>query len=549
MEDITKKIREAQTNSGRSPDLMPCDFKSLGEALSAICKRNSSSKFLTYLEDGTEIASLDYSEFELLVTKTASWLASKGISKGDRVAIAAYNHVDTVVQYFACWILNCCVVPLNMGEDDNRLSYIVSNSKASLLLCREEFFERITNCVTSEFAIVKVDQVYHSEIENCQTIEIVTNENQLEQDCLIVYTSGTTGNPKGVVLVQRNLFADGYSIGLWHNITQSTTMMCVLPIHHVNGTIVTLVTPFLHGAGVVLHKKFSSSSFFPTIQKYNVGLVSVVPTLLAFLLEAKADSLHVQENSLRYILCGAGPLTCELAQQFESHYKIRIMHGYGLSETTCYSCFLENSLSEEDHNHVMYNYGFPSIGTPLPCNEMEIHSPEGITLAEYERGEIVMRGWNVMREYYQNPTANSETFAHSWFRSGDEGFYITLANSKKYFFITGRLKELIIRGGVNLAPLEIDEVLAAAPGVKSGICVGFVNDFYGEEVGAIVVPQNSNVTSSQILEYCASKLPFSKTPKVVLFATELPVTSTGKYQRNKVKHLFAEWQSTQFKKS
>ncbi|HYF03372.1 MAG TPA: long-chain fatty acid--CoA ligase, partial [Patescibacteria group bacterium] len=137
---------------------------------------------------------------------------------------------------------------------------------------------------------------------------------------------------------------------------------------------------------------------------------------------------------------------------------------------------------------------------------------------------------------------------NGWFRSGDEGFFKKDEKGRDFYFITGRLKELIIRGGVNLAPLEIDEVLARAPGVKAGICVGFVNDFYGEEVGALVIPNNEKVLKEEILEFCFKNLPFSKAPKVVLFAEQLPVTSTGKYQRNKVKDLFKEYQGVQFKK-
>jgi long-chain acyl-CoA synthetase len=196
----------------------------------------------------------------------------------------------------------------------------------------------------------------------------------------------------------------------------------------------------------------------------------------------------------------------------------------------------------------MQDYGFPSIGVPVAANEMAIHDDNGNALAEMERGEIVIRGANVMKEYYQNPEANEKTFAHGWFRSGDEGFFKRDAAGREYFFITGRLKELIIRGGVNLAPLEIDEVLAQAPGVKAGICVGFENDFYGEEVGALVIPDSPQASKEAILEYCLAAIPFSKAPKVVVFTDALPVTSTGKYQRNSVKHLFAEWKAAQFRK-
>jgi len=153
-----------------------------------------------------------------------------------------------------------------------------------------------------------------------------------------------------------------------------------------------------------------------------------------------------------------------------------------------------------------------------------------------------------MIEYYNNREANEETFKNGWFRSGDEGFYVNDEKGRPYFFITGRLKELIIRGGVNLAPLEIDEVINKAPGVKAGIAVGFENDWYGEEVGAYVeLKEGAEEDEEAILDYCREHLPFSKSPKVVVFGDQIPVTSTGKYQRRKVTHHFEQWKDVQFK--
>jgi len=323
--------------------------------------------------------------------------------------------------------------------------------------------------------------------------------------------------------------------------------MCVLPVHHVNGTIVTHVAPFLACASVVLNRKFSASHFFDIVRTESVNIVSVVPTLLAFLLEANANGEGSAEGGLRHIICGAGPLTCDLAQRFEDRYGIPIIHGYGLSETTCYTCFLPRELSALTHRAWMRDYGYPSIGVPLPCNEMAIHSADGTELRAGERGEIVSRGPNVMKEYAGNAKATQEAFKHGWFRSGDEGFMKLDDEGRRFFFITGRIKELIIRGGVNLAPLEIDEVIARAPGVRAGIAVGFENNIYGEEVGALVIPNDDTVQAESILAFCREHLPFHKAPKVVLFTEALPVTSTGKYQRNKVKGLFAAYRDVQYR--
>ena len=255
-----------------------------------------------------------------------------------------------------------------------------------------------------------------------------------------------------------------------------------------------------------------------------------------------------ENNQFRHIICGAGPLTVKVAQNFEEKFDIPIIHGYGLSETTCYSCFIPADQPKEEHKKWMRDFGYPSIGIPVPANEMDIQDEQGNSVPEGERGEIVIRGVNVMKGYFNNREANESAFKNGWFRSGDEGFIKKDEKGNPYYFITGRLKELIIRGGINLAPLEIDEVINKAPGVKAGIAVGFENDWYGEEVGAYVeLKEGAEQNEAVILDYCREHLPFLKSPKVVVFGEELPVTSTGKYQRLKVAHLFEEWSNVQFR--
>jgi long-chain acyl-CoA synthetase len=478
--------------------------------------------------------------------RLASLLAENGVERGHRVAIAGHNHPDTILAYFACWLMGACAVPLNMTEDDARLAYILEDSDAKLVLCRSEYRGRITHAHVVDVDTDAADPEFYRAVRAQAPYPFAsTNADMMQDECLIVYTSGTTGNPKGVVLVQQNLFADGADIAAWHGMTAESHVMCVLPVHHVNGTVVTHVAPFIVGATVVLNRKFSASHFWEIVRQENVNIVSVVPTLLAFLLEVENDQRPATSDQLHFI-CGAGPLTCELVERFETTFGYRVVHGYGLSETTCYTCFLPRDLSLAEHQSWLLDHGFPSIGVALPCNEMAIHSEQGEPLGPGQRGEIVARGANIMKGYNNNAEANAKAFEFGWFRSGDEGFYLNDASGRAFYFITGRIKELIIRGGVNLAPLEIDEVINRAPGVRAGICVGFENVLYGEEVGALVIP-GEGAQVDAILEFCRSHLPAHKAPKVVLFTDQLPVTSTGKYQRNKVKHLFAEWKDSQFR--
>jgi long-chain acyl-CoA synthetase len=508
--------------------------------------------WLIYYNEQGARSSWSYSVFIDVTRRLATLLSQHGVERGHRVAIASHNHPDTILAYFACWYLGACAVPLNMTEDDQRIGYILAQCNPTVVLSRAEYHERIhAHDCASSIIIMDTDQSdpeFYEAIRGCEPASWPDDSCDMRwDDCMIVYTSGTTGKPKGVVLIQQNLFVDGEMINAWHGIDQSTRMMCVLPVHHVNGAIVTHATPFIAGASVVLHRKFSPSKFFTSIAAEHVHIVSVVPTLLALLLEANVVNDHAAATTLRHIICGAGPLTCELAERFTSTYTTRVIHGYGLSETTCYSSFLPIDLSEREYRHWMYDYGFPSIGTDVPCNEMAIHDASGNAVQDGDRGEIVIRGANVMRGYDNNDAANTDAFAHGWFRSGDEGFRVLGDDQRYYYFITGRLKELIIRGGVNLAPLEIDEVISRAPGVKAGICVGFEHTMFGEEVGALVITSGPDVTEETVLAYCRAHLPFHKSPKVVVFTDALPVTSTGKYQRNSVKHIFAQWKDVQFR--
>lgn len=559
----TANILSAHTAYGSLPSHYQVPYKNIGELLRRQIEIYQDKPWLIFYSDETGRHEYSYNQFYDLVCKTAKFLSDTGIKRGDRIATVAFNHTDTVVQYFAAWMIGAVVVPINVGEDDKRIGFILQHSQSKLAFVRKEFIPRLEKIISDAPNMLQIVSVndptpsspgadrytdFHSQL-SIQNVKFkIQNPPSLEDEALIVYTSGTTGLPKGVVLTQYNLLIDAKSIAGWHGMTPDQRMMCVLPIHHVNGTVVTLMTPMYYGGSVVLNQKFHSDKFFDRIVKENVHVVSVVPTLLQFLLHENLDMSKYDLAHFRHIICGAGPLTVELALQFEDRFQIPIMHGYGLSETTCYSCFLPLDLNTETHRRWLREFGFPSIGVPIQSNEMAIHDGKGNELPEGKRGEIVIRGHNVMKEYYDNPGVNATTFAFGWFRSGDEGFYKIDENGRNFFFITGRIKELIIRGGTNISPFEIDEVLMNIPGVKAGIAVGFENDWYGEEIGAYVQPKEGVLLSeSGVISYCRKYFSFQKCPKVVLFGNDIPVTSTGKYQRNKLKPLFEKWKTVQFK--
>jgi long-chain acyl-CoA synthetase len=525
-------------------------YKNILELLNERLEHGNDKEYLVFYEDSGDVQRYTYKEFISKMTRLSNYLLKEGMKKGDRIATFSHNHADTVLLYFACWAIGLVVVPVNVSEEPVRVDYILSNSHAKMIFTRKEYLKKLSEVKQcAKLKIVDFDDFRFEENEKGIDLEYMVDK---EDECLIVYTSGTTGNPKGVVLTQYNLLVDAHAISNWHNLHNNDVMMCVLPIHHVNGTVVTIMTTMYYGGKLILNQKFHTHFFLKRIQDERVKVVSVVPTLLQFLLHTEENTANYDLKAFSHIICGAGPLTCDIARNFEQRFGLRIVHGYGLSETTCYSCFTPVNLSEQEHSRWQNEFGFPSIGVPVECNEMEIHNDRGESLAENEKGEIVIRGHNVMKSYYDNDEVNRATFEFGWFRSGDEGFFKYDSEGRKNFFITGRIKELIIRGAVNISPLEIDEVLSGIDFVKSGIAVGFDNDWYGEEVGALIllkegIAENKEDLSARILEHCRKNLPFFKSPKVVIFADSIPVTSTGKYQRNKVKHLFGEFKEVQFK--
>lgn len=528
----------------------PLPVKSIRELV--VIRRMGTDPYLTFRFSKGEEVRLNYQQFVQAACGVAQYMQSIGLKSGERIATAAHNHWHTALHYYAAWMLGCVIVPINLGEDDKRIHYILTNAKVKHAFIHQTYEKRLKAILNGNGLAKITSTIFGNDLDYAKpnsVLPTVPKPIGLETEALIVYTSGTTGNPKGVVLTQRNLLEDARAISDWHKIDARTRMMCVLPIHHVNGTVVTLLTPFYAGSSVVLNEKFSSSTFFKVVAEEHVHIVSMVPTLLQYLLHEFEKTQPESTPLFRHVICGAGPLTVGLAKQFEDRFSIPIVHGYGLSETTCYSCFLPIDLQHKEHQKWMRNHGYPSIGVPVLCNEMAIHDREGKPMMAGERGEIVIRGHNVMKGYYNNEEANQEAFTNDWFRSGDEGFFLKDEAGRPFYFITGRIKELIIRGGVNLAPLEIDEIINRAPGVKAAIAVGFENQWYGEEVGAYVQLNDDALPDEQaIIDFCLEHLPWEKSPKVVVFGEHIPVTSTGKYQRMKVADAFKRWKKTQFRR-
>ena len=528
----------------------------------------SGQNLMTYYDDERGLRRVyTYAEFDAQVrTVAASMQELFGVRRGDRIATVLFNHDQTVFIYFAAWLLGAAVVPINAEESPEKRRYILEHSEASVCFCWQDYTGEIGSLLTEIDTLTLVvsvgDETHRKSVQSRRDDLTLpppprpsrheTEQPGLEDEALIVYTSGTTGPPKGVILTAGNLLMDADGITAWHGFGGEDRLMCVLPIHHVNGTIVTLLTPFYCQGGMILNRKFKTGSFWQRIHEEAVTCVSVVPTLLEFLLEANEQLGPYRLERFKGLICGAGPLLKDTAARFEDRFRFPIRHGYGLSETTCYSSFLPNDLSALEHRRWLTEYDCPSIGLPIRHNDMAILDDRGQEVAEGSRGEICIRGRTVCSGYFKRPDANEAAFRGGWFRSGDEGFCISDEHGRPFFFISGRLKELIIRGGVNISPLEIDEILKGHPAVKFAMAVPFENRFYGEEIAAYVVPREGyEPTEGLLLEFCRSRLAFAKRPKVIQFGTEIPYTATGKPKRLELKSMMAaalaQYRDVQFK--
>lgn len=545
--DVRDRIRQAHEMPGP-----PCDlpWRSFAEFFRSriydpeLVHHN----FLTYRDDDRGVRrTYSYAEFGALVERTAGFLRERlGVTHGDRIGTVLFNHDVTALIYFAAWTLGVAVVPINIEEPADKKRYILDHAEVSAVLCWRDCYEEIKALQPSLPLVREVvavndeaflDGVGHGARGTREapppTSGLMPHAASLDGEALIIYTSGTTGPPKGVILTVANLLIDADAIAGWHGFGAGSRLMCVLPIHHVNGIVVTLVTPFYCKGSVVLNRKFKSGRFWERLDDERVACVSVVPTLLEFLLDADEDRFRYRLDRFGGFICGAGPLLKDTAARFEDRFGFPIRHGYGLSETTCYSCFLPNDLSPVEHRHWLRDHDFPSIGIPLRHNMMTILDDEGQPLPEMARGEICIRGGTVCAGYFKRDDANEAAFKWGWFRSGDEGFYARDGEGRPFFFICGRLKELIIRGGVNISPLEIDDALKSHPLVRFAMAVPFENRYYGEEIAAYVVPRGEAgpAIEASLREYCRRRLHFSKRPKVILFGQDVPYTSTGKPKR------------------
>ena len=348
----------------------------------------------------------------------------------------------------------------------------------------------------------------------------------------IIYTSGTTGKPKGAMLTHHNLIIDAHWIASRHRLQEGDRAMCVMPLFHINGQVVTVITPIYHGGSVILAERFSVTSFFPDLVRHGGTYTGTVATMLSMLLN-RIDPGNIPRGSrLRVVFCGSAPVPVHVQAAFEQTFKVPVIEGYGMTETACRCTF--NLLPPPGKLKLGESDGYRklgSVGPPLG-NEMMVVDDLDRPLGAGQIGEIVIRGENVMQGYYKNSQATAEAFRGGWFHSGDLGYY----DEDGYFTIVDRKNDMIIRGGENIYPREVEEVLYSHPAVKDAACTGVPHDLYGEEVAAFVVlKDNAQLREEDIISFCSNRLAAFKCPKQIRIVAQIPKSSSGKLLRRKLR--------------
>ncbi|MBI3952149.1 MAG: long-chain fatty acid--CoA ligase [Acidobacteria bacterium] len=467
---------------------------------------------------------LSYQQIDRLVNQTANLLKACGVGKGNTVSLLLSNCVEYVLFYFACWKLGALAGPINAHLKGPEITYILNNSEAVVLATQASFWPALQS-IRSELEcldrVILIDERvegtidYRSEVSR-ESDQLSPTDLDQDDEAIIIYTSGTTGKPKGVLLTHRNLVANARQIAEWLKFDYDDRFLCIMPLFHMNAVAVTTLAPLYVGASMVLSAKFSASRHWQTISDYGVTTFGSVATMLSMLLNTYPDGIPagLDTSRLKFAMCGSAPVPVPVMEQFEARFHCPAIEGYGLSESTCRSTF----------NPPDARRRLGSVGLPIG-NEMKIFDDADRELPPGQIGEIVLRGENIMKGYYKNPDATRQAFRSGWFHTGDVGY----RDEDGFFYVVDRKSDMIIRGGENIYPREIDEVLYQHPAVKDAATIGVPDELYGEEVKAFVVLKDGmSCAEDELIAFCRARLADYKCPKTIQFLDDIPKGPTGK---------------------
>ncbi|MBD0325469.1 MAG: long-chain fatty acid--CoA ligase [Pyrinomonadaceae bacterium] len=506
------------------------DARNVRELLEQRAGRTPDKVFLFSEADGRRFT---YAEFAAAVNRTARLLASKGIGKGIVVSLLLPNSAEYIIAYFACFKLGALAGPVNSLLKPQEMAYVIAHSEARALLVHTEFLPKVEE-VRAELPALK--SVIEFDDEKRATAEFAGDnlppcDIEKNDEAIIIYTSGTTGKPKGCLLTHGNLLANARQITSWLKFTERDRLLIVMPLFHVNAVMVATLAPLYANGSTVITPKFSVSRFWQTISDYKITSFGSVATMLSLLANTYPEGVPAGLNTeqLRFALCGSAPVPAEVLKRFEETFHCLVIEGYGMSETTCRSTF-----NPPDERRRPGSCGLP-IG-----NEMKIVDEDVAVVADGQLGEIVLRGENILKGYFKNEEATAAAFRGGWFHTGDIGY----RDADGFYYIVDRKSDMIIRGGENIYPREIDEVLYSHEAVAAAATIGVPDPLYGEEVFAFVVlKEGASLTEEELLSFCRERLADYKCPKAIRFVADIPKGPTGKLLKRELASLYGKNQS------
>lgn len=462
-----------------------------------------------------------YESLRRQVMAMADALASTGIRRGDRVAIALPNGLPAIVSFLAASIAGTAA-PLNPAYPHEEFLFFLNDTQARVLLCP---------AVGAEFARrAAADRnipVFSVGMTDKGVVHIVdpptgakASEPTPDDIALVLHTSGSTGRPKRVPLRHFNLAVSAANIANGYALSEGDVTLCIMPLFHIHGLIASVMATLLSGGTVVVPDKFNALAFWRMVRDHRVTWYSGVPTMHQLLL-ARAHQKPPEAATLRFIRSCSAPLSSDLIHKIEELFDVPLVEAYGMTEAA--HQMTSNPLPPRHRKP-----GTVGVATGI---RVSIVDKAGNHLGNNQRGEVVIQGASVFRGYENNPDANAAALVNGWFRTGDEG----VLDDDCYLRLTGRIKDIIIRGGENIAPQEVDEVLLKHPAVAAAVTFGCPHPTLGEEVGAaIVLRKSQSANEAQLVKHCHKWLADYKCPSKIFLVEGIPTTATGKVRRREV---------------
>jgi acyl-CoA synthetase (AMP-forming)/AMP-acid ligase II len=469
------------------------------------------------LKRGTSGPIMTYRSLFSAVEKLARKLPHKSI-----ISLALDNTIEYVVYFLAIGLAGSVVAPLNPAFSESEFEFYLGRSPGGVIVKSE-----------NNSAVIRAAQKEGVPILNIESLREVNQPLPRvagSDTHLILFTSGTTGEPKSVPLSHSNLIASLQNITETYKLTDRDSTIAIMPLFHIHGLMASLFATLATGGTVVLPStgKFSSATFFRELILNNCTWFSAVPTMHHILLQTSENRELLPKQRLRFIRSCSSALAPALLAQVESMYGVEVLEAYAMTEAS--HQMTSNPLGPRRRKP-------GTVGIPQGSVQIKVLNETGQEVPIGSRGEICVKGPNVTRGYLNNPKANGTAFVNGFFRTGDEG----LLDSEGFLTITGRLKELINRGGEKISPIEIDSVILSHPDIAEAVAFSIPDPKYGEVVGAAVVLKKGlqrNITEAELKSYIASKLAAFKVPAKIFIATDMPRTATGKVQRRLVADKF-----------